>query len=182
MSPFQQLVDRLAAWLTTPNAWHGADPSASKEPLLRALGSGPALTAALRDTSHAHAEALVGALVRQAQRSPAPAWSAALVVASRTWLERIARRFTSEATSKEDGDSLVVVAFLNVVCRLRPRRRVSSAWLKVQTQRQVIAWLRGRGALEGGKSDEPHHTRHLPAGRARVRARRIAARAAGVRS
>lgn len=182
MSSFQHLVDRLAGWLATPNAWHGVDLTASKEPALRAIGSGPALVATLSDASHAHRELMVGALVRQAQRSPAPAWSSALVVACRTWLSRMARRFESEASSQEDGDSLVVLAFLNVVCRLRPRRRVSSAWLKVQTQRQVIAWLRGRGALEGGRPDEAHRARRLPSGRARVRARRIAARAAGDRS
>ncbi len=182
MSAFQQLVDRLAGWLATPNAWRGLDLTVSKEPALRAIGSGPALVASLSDASHDYIEVTIGALVRQAQRSPAPAWSSALVVACRAWLERIALRFASEASSQEDGDSLVVLAFLNVVCRLRPRRRVSSAWLKVQTQRQVIAWLRGRGALEGGRPDEPHRARRLPAGRARVRARRIAARAAGDRS
>jgi hypothetical protein len=179
VSSFQQLVERLSRWLATANAWQGLDLMASKEPLLRAIGSGPALVARIGTASHGSLEHLVGALVRQAQRSPAPAWSSALVVACRSWLERIARRFEAEASSQEDGDSLVVVAFLTVVCRLRPRRRVTSTWLKVQTQRQVIAWLRGRGALEGGRPDEPHRARRLPAGRARVRARRITACANG---
>ena len=182
MTAFQQLVDRLATWLTTANAWDRIEVSGSKEAALRAVGSGPALVVALADASHSRHETLVSALVRQAQRSPAPAWSAALVVACRDWLERVARRFEAEVASQEDGDSMVVVAFLNVICRLRPRRRVTSAWLKVQTQRQVIAWLRGRGALEGGRPDEPHKGRRLPAGRARVRARRLADRSAGGRS
>ncbi|MBE7449176.1 MAG: hypothetical protein HS111_09850 [Kofleriaceae bacterium] len=179
MSSFQELIERLAAWLARPSAWHGVDIAASKEHVLRAMGTGPALARVLHDASHARLELLVGALTRQAQRSPAPAWSAALVIACRTWLERIARRFESEAMSQDDGNSLVVVAFLDVVCRLRPRRRVSPAWLKVQTQRRVISWLRGRGALEGGRPDERHRTARAASGRARVRALRVARVAGG---
>lgn len=173
MTAFQELVGRLATWLTSVNAWRGIDLSASKEEALRGLTAGQTLAATLRAATHAKREVLIAALARQAQRSPAPVWSAALVVACGDWLERIARRFEAETSSPEDGDSLVVVAFLNVVCRLRPHRRVTSAWLKVQTQRQVIAWLRGRGALEGGRPDESHTARRLPAGRARIRARRL---------
>ena len=179
MSAFQDMVDRLTTWLAHPSAWRGVDVAGSKEPVLRASGSGPALVTALLAPSHASLEVLVRALTRQAQRSPAPAWSSALVVACRAWLERVARRFEAEAMSQEDGDSLVLVAFLDVVCRLRPRRRVSSAWLKVQTQRRVISWLRGRGALEGGRPDERHRTARATSGRARVRARRIARVAGG---
>ena len=175
MTGFQELVGRLAAWLASASAWRGVDLAGSKEAVLRGVTAGPALVPILRAASQAKRELLIGALARQAQRSQAPAWSAALVVACGPWLERIARRFETEASSPEDGDSLVIVAFLNVVCRLRPRRRVTSAWLKVHTQRQVIAWLRGRGALDGGRPDEQHDARRLPSGRARVRARRLAA-------
>lgn len=173
MTTLSELAQQLAAWATTAAAWRRIDLSAGKEAALRGYSSGAALVAAVHSSGGATPEEVLVALVRQAQRSRAPVWSALLVVASARWLARLARRFEKQTGSLEDSESLVVTALLTIVCSVRASHRVSRVWLKLQTQRQVIAWLRNQGLLEGGAADERRLRRRPAPGRARHRVRRL---------
>jgi hypothetical protein len=168
-----ELARRLETWLATEAAWRDVDLASSKEARLRAFESGTQLVAACRAASRPGHEQLVAALVRQARRSPAPVWSAALVVVSAAWLDRLVERFTSHVRSPEDLVSEAVAALFAVTFRRRARDGASAAWLRAETLRQLIAWLREAGELEGGASDERRRARRRAPGRARVRARRV---------
>ena len=57
-------------------------------------------------------EQLVAALVRQVRRTPAPVWTALLLVATAEWLAPVAARFAEVAPAAEDVDATVVEALL----------------------------------------------------------------------
>lgn len=174
MNPIDELVPRLAAWARTERAWARVDLARCKEAVLRRTPSAASLVAAAQPPVGEAPDELLAALARQAQRSRAPVWSALLVVASSRWLGRLARRFEAAAGSPADSASLVVTALLTIAGRARRARHVTRVWLKLQTQRQAIAWLRNQGRIEGGPPDERRARRRPPPGRADLRARRLA--------
>lgn len=182
MSDLSGRLAELGVWVTRPSAWHGVELAQVREAALRGW-TGAALGTWVGEATGAAREALVGALVRQVRRTPAPVWSALLLVATGAWLAPLAARLAVTAPTAEDVDATVVEALLEVAVRGSARRhgRVGTRWLKVQTRRQVIAWLRARGEREGDAPDEPRRRRRAPCGRSRRRARALGWRAGGRR-
>lgn len=182
MSGLAERLAALADWVTRPSTWAGVDLTRVREAALRGR-TGEALGTWAAAATGAAREQLVAALVRQVRRTPAPVWTALLLVATAEWLAPVAARFAEVAPAAEDVDATVVEALLEVAVRGSQRRagRVGTRWLKVQTRRQVIAWLRARGELEGGEADEPRRRRRAPCGRSRRRTRALGWTAGGPR-
>ena len=172
MSKLAERVAELVSWVARPSAWHDVDLTRLREAALRDR-SGEALAALAQSALGLEREQLVGALVRQVRRTPARVWTALLIIAAAEWLVPLAERFAEVAPSADDVDATVVEALLEVVVRGARLRhaRVGTRRLKLYTRRQVIAWLRARGDLEGGESDEPRPRRRPACERSRRRMR-----------